>query len=371
MICWDDVGFPPRACSAAEALFSSAEPWCWAHSRGNAQQFTEVHGMMPSQGWQEFNIVLYSLPVSRLISIGIQKSVNVENLHLPSFQEGSKLSWEKINGFIFSVNILQMAWATDYHWQWAWQIQKKDVLSTTLGRMGVKSSRRQGFLWSSHALAGWGVSLSAPKLSFPGPAIAGGSKALPCFHPLWWKGSTYLSLGADQPTDNGDCPVFFPLELLLAGRMLETGAELAVQALVVGSLLRCTEKPWGSLRWARLFYPFTLRTLGIEFPFGPPGPAAEAGQGAGISCFSRELGKFREGSGGIMCPLGTFCPLQRNICVSEMPASSPTAGIRAAVGTRLTADFALVFKIPLFTFLRNAPIKAVEHEPSRKLKTFI
>lgn len=59
------------------------------------------------------------------------------------------------------------------------------------------------------------------------------------------------------------------------------------------------------------------------------------------------------------------------LCLSETPASSPTAGIRAAVGTRLTADYALVFKIPLFTFLRNAPIKAIEHGPSRKLKTFI
>lgn len=61
----------------------------------------------------------------------------------------------------------------------------------------------------------------------------------------------------------------------------------------------------------------------------------------------------------------------QHLCLSETPASSPTAGIRAAVGTRLTADFGLVFKIPLFTFLRNAPIKAVEHEPSRKLKTLI
>lgn len=83
---------------------------------------------------------------------------------------------------------------------------------------------------------------------------------------MWWKGTTYLSLGADQPTDNGNRPVFFPLELLLAGRMLETGAELAVQASVVGSLLRCTEKPWGSLRWAR-FYP---EDVGDQIPFWPP-----------------------------------------------------------------------------------------------------
>lgn len=96
--------------------------------------------------------------------------------------------------------------------------------------------------------------------------------------------------------------------------MLETGAELAVQALVVGFLLRCTEKPWGSLRWAR-FYP---EDVGDRIPFWPPqGRLQRAGQGAGIGCFSRELGKFREGSGGIMCPLGTFCPLQRNICVSQ------------------------------------------------------
>lgn len=89
--------------------------------------------------------------------------------------------------------------------------------------------------------------------------------------------------------------------------MLETGAELAVQALVVGFLLRCTE----NLR----FYP---EDIGDRIPFWPPqGRLQRAGQGAGIGCFSRELGKFREGSGGIMCPLGTFCPLQRNICVSQ------------------------------------------------------
>lgn len=75
----------------------------------------------------------------------------------------------------------------------------------------------------------------------------------------------------------------------------------------------------------------------------------------------------REGSRGIMCLLGTFCPLQ----LSETLASSPTAGIRAALGTRLTAGFALVFKIPhilSFTFLRNVSIKAAEHGPFRMLK---
>lgn len=66
-----------------------------------------------------------------------------------------------------------------------------------------------------------------------------GSKALSCFHQVWLKGTTHLSLRADEPTDNGFCYCsFFPLELLLAGRMLETGAGMAEQALVVGSLLR-------------------------------------------------------------------------------------------------------------------------------------
>jgi len=35
--------------------------------------------------------------------------------------------------------------------------------------------------------------------------------------------------------------------------MLETGAELAMQVLVVGSLLMCTEKPCSSVKWARLY----------------------------------------------------------------------------------------------------------------------
>ena len=48
--------------------------------------------------------------------------------------------------------------------------------------------------------------------------------------------------------------------------MLETGPELAVQVLVVGSLLRCTEKPRGSLKWAR-FYP---EDVGDQIQFWPP-----------------------------------------------------------------------------------------------------
>lgn len=49
--------------------------------------------------------------------------------------------------------------------------------------------------------------------------------------------------------------------------MLERGAELAVQVLVVGSLLRSTEKPWGSLNWAR-FYPEDVRD---QIQFWPRG----------------------------------------------------------------------------------------------------
>lgn len=101
----------------------------------------------------------------------------------------------------------------------------------------------------------------------------------------------------------------------------------------------------------------------------PQGRLQRASQGDGVGCFSRESGKLREGSGGIMCPWGTFCPLQRDVCVSEMPSFSPTVGIRVALRTRLRADFALFFKIPhisLFTFFRNAPIKAVEHGLFRK-----
>lgn len=63
--------------------------------------------------------------------------------------------------------------------------------------------------------------------SFPGPASTDGSKALPCFHQVWLKGTTCLSLSANEPTDNGFCyHSFSPLELLPAGRMLETGAGL-------------------------------------------------------------------------------------------------------------------------------------------------
>lgn len=95
--------------------------------------------------------------------------------------------------------------------------------------------------------------------------------------------------------------------------MLETGSELAVQALVVGPLLRCTEKPRGSLKWAR-FYP---EDAGDPIQFSPQGQLQRDGQEAGVSSFSREPGKLREGSGGIMCPSGTFCPLQCDVCISQ------------------------------------------------------
>lgn len=41
-----------------------------------------------------------------------------------------------------------------------------------------------------------------------------------------------------------------------------------------------------------------------------------------------------------MCQLGIFCILYHDICVSEMPVSSPAEQIGAPLGTHVTADFA-------------------------------
>lgn len=49
----------------------------------------------------------------------------------------------------------------------------------------------------------------------------------------------------------------------------------------------------------------------------PQGQLQRAGQGTSIGCFNGEPGKLREGSGGIVCLLGTFRPLQRDVSVSQ------------------------------------------------------
>lgn len=112
--------------------------------------------------------------------------------------------------------------------------------------------------------------------SFPGPASTEGSKALPCFHQVWLKGTTCFSLSADEHTDNGFCYCsFVPLEILLAGRILEKWE----QALLVKSLMH--RKAQGSMQCA------IMRKFGDRFSFAPQNQLLRTGQRADVVC-SRE-----------------------------------------------------------------------------------
>lgn len=112
--------------------------------------------------------------------------------------------------------------------------------------------------------------------TLPGPASTEGSKALPCFHQVWLKGTTCFSLSADEHTDNGFCHCsFVPLEILLAESILEKQE----QALLVKSLMH--RKAQRSMKWA------ILRKFGDRFSFAPHSQLLRTGQRANVVC-SRE-----------------------------------------------------------------------------------